>query len=276
MFKKIAVGTNLFGQNTAQDLALQSLIKCKKRYPDHIDLFNIQFENGKDLTEHPDFKTIHCLKRTSKDVCNGTRELPIVRDMFDGLADLGYDYFCFINSDIMVSQNFFKEIFDNDNEVYIASRLAIEGEIKDLDFSINLNDPNSSPVRNSHYQVSGFDAFTIKTEWWKNNRNLFPEYVYAVVYWDTHYATLLLKNADTFMQNKTPTLFHIIHEDKSSAQCPEFVYNQNTFNLGHHDDFVLWHEYFFNVLVRRGERNNFLYPATNEVELQHQYFKLKR
>lgn len=78
MFKKIAVGTNLFGQNKAQDLALQSLIKCKQRYPDNIDLYNIQFENGKDLTEHPEFKTLRCLKRTSKEVCGGTRELPIV------------------------------------------------------------------------------------------------------------------------------------------------------------------------------------------------------
>ena len=274
MYKKIAVGTNLFGSNKAQDLALQSLIKCKQKYPDNIDLYNIQFENGKDLTEHSEFKTLRCLKRTSKDVCNGTRELPIVRDMFDGLAELEYDYFCYINSDIMVSQNFFKEIFENDHTAYIGSRLAIEGEINDLTFSIKLNDPMSSPVKNSHYQVSGFDTFTIKTDWWKRNRNLFPEYVYAVVYWDTHYATLLLKNADTYMQNKTPTLFHIIHEDRSSAQCPEFTYNQSTFAEKHNQDFIDWHKYFFEVLVRRGEHNNFLYPAVNEVELQRLYFKI--
>ena len=274
MFKKIAVGTNLFGSNKAQDLASESLIKCKAKFPDNIDLFNIQFEDGKDLAEHVNFKTLRCLKRTSKAVCNGNRELPIVRDMFDALADLGYDYFCFVNSDIIVTPKFFTEIFDNDHTAYIGSRLAIEGEINDLNFSIKLNDPTSSPVKNSHYQVSGFDTFIIKTEWWKENRELFPEYVYAVVYWDTHYATLLLKNTDTFMQNKIPTLFHIIHDDRSSAPGEEFTYNQSTFAEKHTKDFNDWHQYFFSVLVKRGEHNNFLYPAINEVALQKIYFKL--
>ena len=208
---KIAVGTNLFGINSAQTLASESLVKCKKKFPDTIDLFNIQFENGKDLVEHPEFKTLRCLKRTSKDVCGGDRELPIIKDMFDSLAELGYDYFCFINSDIIVSEGFFKEILGEEHEVYIASRLAIEGDnVKDLNFSIKINDPTSF-VKNSHYQVSGFDAYTIKSEWWNKNKELFPQYVYAVVYWDTHYATILLQNADTFMQNKRPTIFHVIH-----------------------------------------------------------------
>lgn len=271
---KIAVGTNLFGDNFAQTLALQSLVKCKELFPDTIDLFNIQFEDGKDLTENVNFTTLRSLKRTSQDVCNGKRQLPIVRDMFDSLADLGYDYFCFINSDIIVSKHFFEEILANEKEVYIASRLAIKGDnVKDLNFQIEINQPNSL-VKNSHYQVSGFDAFTIKTEWWKKNRTLFPEYVYAVVYWDTHYATLLMKNADTYMQNKHPTIFHIIHEDRSSAQCEEFVFNQSTFYTKYRNDFNLWHAYFFNVLVKRGVENNFVYPLFNELELEKQYFKL--
>ena len=99
-------------------------------------------------------------------------------------------------------------------------------------------------------------------------------YIYAVVYWDTHYATLLLKNANTYMQNKTPSIFHIIHEDASSQQCAEFAYNQGTFYNNYREDFDRWHRYFFEVLVKRGVENNFLYPFKNEVELEQKYFKI--
>ena len=138
---KIAVGTNLFGSCPRQDLGIQSLLKCKKILGDQIDLFNIQFANGKDLTEHSEIKTLKTLTKTSKEVCNGDRELPIVREIFDKLADLGYDYFCFVNSDIIVTPSFFKEILSEEHEAYIASRLAIEGDIKDLNFSISINAP---------------------------------------------------------------------------------------------------------------------------------------
>lgn len=270
---KIAVGTNLFGKCPRQGLGIKSLLKCKESLADQIDLFNVQFADEKDLTEHQGFQTLKCLKSTSKDVCNGERELPIVREIFDVLANLGYDYFCFVNSDIIVTPKFFKEIFNNDHEAYIASRLAIEGDnIKDLNFSIAVNDSNSEVI-NSHYQVSGFDAFTIKSSWWKQNRLLFPEYIYAVVYWDTHFATLLLKHADTYMQNKTPTIFHVIHEDKSSAQCIEFHFNQDTFAKNYTADFNLWHRFLFEVLLKRGVNYNYVYPVLDELKLQQLYFK---
>jgi hypothetical protein len=274
MSKKIAVGINIFKESFRQSLCIESLIKCKQSLPDTIDLYNLQFFDGRDLTEHKDFKTLKCLKKTSTELCNGTRGLPITKEMFDCLAELGYEYFCFINSDIIVSLNFFKEILDNPgHDAYIASRLAIEGNnIKDLNFEIKLNDPTSH-IKNSHYQVSGFDCYTINSKWWKTNRHLFPEYVYAVIYWDTHYATLLLKNGNTYMQNKKPTIFHIIHGDDSSAQCPELLHNQNTFYHNHREDFDRWHRYFFGVLVKRGEDKNFLYPFANEVELEKIYFK---
>lgn len=272
---KIAVGTNLFGNCKRQDFGIQSLLKCKSVLGDSIDLFNVQFADSKDLREQEGFTTLKSLKLTSNNVCGGTRGLPIVHEIFDVLADQGYDYFCFVNSDIILTPLFFKEIFNNPNrEAYIGSRLAIEGDnVKDLSFEIKLNDPTSI-VKNSHYQVSGFDTFVISSKWWKQNRDKFPLYVYAVVYWDTHYATLLLKNANTYMQNKTPTLFHIIHEDASSQQCAEFAYNQGTFYNNYREDFERWHRYFFGVLVKRGVENNFLYPLENEIELEQKYFKL--
>jgi len=268
---KIAVGTNLFGSCSRQTLGSDSLLKCKQLFNDKIDLFNLQFENGRDLSEKEGFKTLRVLKRTSKELFGGDKYLPIVRDMFDEMANLGYDYFCFVNSDIIVSPKFFEEIFNEEHEAYIGSRLAIEGDIKDLNFSLTINS-NEGPVRNSHYQVSGFDTFTINSNWWKANRELFPEYVYAVVYWDTHYATILLKNADTMMQNKKPTLFHVIHEDKSSAKIKEFYYNEDMFSKDYPEDFARWHRYFYNVLVTR-QGFNYITPHANELELQKYYFK---
>jgi hypothetical protein len=272
--KKIAVGINIFKTSKRQDLCIQSLLKCKKLFPDIIDLYNIQYENSNDITEHTEFKTLKALKQTSNKICGGNRNLPCVKEMFDCLANLNYEYFCFINSDIIISSNFFKEILNNpEYDAYIASRLAIVGDnIKDLNFSIKLNDPTSSVV-NSHFQVSGFDCFTIKSTWWHQNRHKFPEHIYAIIYWDTHYATILLKSGNVYMQNKKPTIFHIIHEDNSSARCPELTHNENIFHKQHHNDFVMWHRYFFEVLVKRGPQTNFLYPHKNELELQEIYFK---
>jgi len=267
---KIAVGTNIFGECCRQSLGIESLLKCKDKFKDKIDLFNLQFENGRDLKEVDGFKTLKCLKRTSKNEINGDKHLPMVKEMFDSLAALGYDYFCFINSDIIVSYKFFDEIFSEEHNAYVGSRLAIEGDITDINLQITINDSNS-PVRNSHYQVSGFDAFTIKTDWWNQNRKLFPDYVYAVVYWDTHYATIFLKNTKTRMQNKFPTLFHIIHEDKSSARIKEFFHNENIFYNLNREDFNRWHNYFFNILVKR-PGINFVTPHFNELELQQMYF----
>ena len=268
---KIAVGTNIFGDCNRQSLGIKSLLKCKSKFSDKIDLFNLQFEDGRDLKEVEGLKTLHCLKHTSKNTIGGDKHLPMVREMFDTLAVLGYDYFCLVNSDIIVSYKFFEEIFEKEHDAYVGSRLAIEGDITDINLNFQLND-ETSPVRNSHYQVSGFDAFTIKTEWWNKNRKIFPNYVYAVVYWDTHYATLLLKNADTKMQNKFPTLFHIIHEDKSSNKIKEFYHNENIFSKEYSSDFQRWHNYFFNVLVKRPGKN-FVTPHSNELELQKIYFK---
>lgn len=272
---KIAVGTNLFGNGKRQDFGIQSLLKCKSKFANEIDLYNIQFANEKDLREQEGLTTLKSLKLTSKDVCNGDRGLPIIHEMFDVLADLNYDYFCFVNSDIILTPHFFKEIFSNPNkDAYIGSRLAIEGDnITDLNLEIKLNDPTSK-VKNSHYQVSGFDTFVISSKWWKANRDKFPKYVYAVVYWDTHYATLLMKNANTFMQNKQPTIFHIIHEDASSQKCTEFLYNEGTFYNNYREDFNQWHKYLFEVLLKRGVNNNYLYPLPNEVELEQKYFKI--
>ena len=96
---KIAVGTNIFGDCNRQSLGIKSLLKCKAKFEDKIDLFNIQFEDGRDLKEAEGFKTLYCLKRTSKNSIGGEKHLPMVREMFDSLAELGYDYFCFLQQD---------------------------------------------------------------------------------------------------------------------------------------------------------------------------------
>jgi len=58
---KIAVGTNLFGNGKRQDFGIQSLLKCKSKFANEIDLYNIQFANGKDLREQEGLATLKSL-----------------------------------------------------------------------------------------------------------------------------------------------------------------------------------------------------------------------
>ena len=65
--KKIAFGVNLFGTARRVDLAIESYVKIKQKYPDNIDLYNIQFaDTSIKGREHSEFKTIRTLKQSSK------------------------------------------------------------------------------------------------------------------------------------------------------------------------------------------------------------------
>lgn len=261
--KKIAFGVNLFGENDRVELAIESFLKIKEKYSS-IDLYNIQFED-KSIKgrEHPAFKTLRAMKKTSKNFIQGEskRTIPVLHELINSLYDLKYEYFCFTNDDIILSDRYFKFIFDTDYDCYPASRLAIH-PIKTL----------KDNITNEHYQVAGFDTFCIRNDWWGVNRSKFPNYILGTPPWDVHYATLCMKYGNSTLCNKwPPPSFHIIHGDDSHKDSPELRYNNGLFWQPHKFDSDMWHNYLFSVLLKR-EGVNYCTPFPNEESLEKQFF----
>lgn len=261
--KKIALGVNLFGKSIRTDLCIESLLRVKSKYPDTVDLYNIQFKDrGKGGLDHSEFKSLHVLEESNRDYVTDTkRTIPMMRELFDKLSDLDYDYFAFTNDDIIVSDRLIKTFLDTDYDSWSVSRLAIE--------------PISSLEENivgDHYQVAGFDANIVRTSWWKKHNKEFPNYVLGHPCWDVHYATLFMRHGNSTLCNKWPPhIFHIKHGDDSHYSSPERDYNYGLYWKPSKFDVDMWHNYLFNVLLKR-PGVNYWQPHDNEIELEKKYF----
>lgn len=263
--KKIAFGVNLFGTSKRSDMAIESFLKIKESFPNNVDLFNVQFvdENIKGRI-HKDVPTLRVLQDTSKNYIKreSKKTLPIMNELFTRLSELsGYDYFIFTNDDIIISNRYIKFILSTDYDCYPASRLAIK-DINTL----------QEPIINEHYQVAGFDTFAIKSSWWKDNKNKFPNYILGHPCWDVHYATLCMRHGNSTLCNKWPApTFHIVHGDDSHADSAERDHNFSLYWKPSKFDVDMWHNYLFSILLRRPEAN-YCTPHDNELELEKKYF----
>ena len=261
--KKIAFGVNLFGKSIRSDLCIESLVKLKEKFPDIIDLYNIQFEDRAIVgREHPAFKTLYVLKESNKThVPASDRTIPLMREIFDRLAELNYEYFAFTNDDIIVSDRLIKFFQETDYDTWPASRLAID-PVSTL----------SDPITGDHYQVAGFDTFIIKTSWWKQHSQKFPNYILGHPCWDVHYATLCLRHGNSrFCNDWPPPTFHIKHDGGTQYSSADLDYNKSLYWQPCKFDVDMWHNYLFNVLlVRPGQ--NYWQPHPNEAELEKLYF----
>lgn len=260
---KLAIGINFFGNHNRHQLCKQSLLKIKSKYPNQIDLFNLQFKDDENIEDLDGFKTIKGLTKDNRTLLNKhlKRRLPLLTDLFNTLSDLNYDYFCFSNNDILFSNRYFNFIFNNNYDCYPTTRVHIQ-PIKTLV-------DNIIPDR---YDVAGFDTFTIKTNWWKNNKSRFPSYILGAPCWDVHYATLCMKfGKSTFCNKWPPHIFHLLHGEEAHDPCPEVTYNNDLFFKIHKQDADLWNKYLFDVLLKRPGYMYFT-PHTNETELEQKYF----
>lgn len=264
---KICIGFNLHHPLNERVLISQkSLLRLKEKF--NIELVNLDFKNSDKVNDSDDFKNLYVLKEHSSFYTNGSsRDLPMIHDMFNCLSDYsdenGIDMFIFVNSDIIISDRFIKHILSTNFDTYCAARLAI-GNIDSLD---------EQPKEISHYQVAGFDAYAVKTKWWKENGHKFPKYIYAISGWDVDYATKMKRYGNCDFCNKWPAMtFHIMHEEISSKDSPELIYNKNLLWNINKEDCDIWHNYLYNVLLKR-KGGNYWHPFDNEVELERIYFK---
>lgn len=253
----IAVGINIFGSFKRQDLCIDSLIRLEKQCKG-ITLYNIQ-QKGLPLIEHDKFTTIFDRGRTAANTVTGCSfNLPMVRDFFDALAAQGKDYFMFLNSDIIVTTKIAREVSYNAGyDAICGSRLAVE----------DISDINTTDINHSHLQIAGFDVYMIRTSWWLENREKFPDYIYAISAWDVDYAARLMVLGRTQFDNTVrPCCYHIMHEEKSHNDTPERAYNMKLFFEDNKPLCDAWHAYLFATLRARVKvDSNYLYGTPSEV-----------
>lgn len=281
---KFSIGIN--GYKKYNDLkkrekfCIDSLCKIKNKIP-NITLYNICFTD--ENIAYNNFITLNTLTQKSNNIIreyyskegreneyvlykeqieNNTKELPIIKEIFDVLANTDCDYFIFLNNDIILSDRIFKEI-TTEYESYTVSRININ-EIENL---------NEIPEL-LEYCVHGFDAFIIKKQTWFDIRNNFENFILGRFYWDTFTATLLNLFCKCKNLNKLPPVcFHVEHPNVSAQDTIENKFCEQLFK-GKDIINYMWFNYVYNVLFKRQSAGQckWYYPLQNEERIEKQYF----
>lgn len=263
--KSIAIGINIFSEYKRQQLCIDSLKRLQNKY-NNVKLYNIQLAGSYNIDIYPEFETIYNTGRLAANTIPGCNmQMPMVRDFFDALAETNNDYFIFLNSDIILTSKIIKYLNDNDVDSVSMSRLAIN----DID---SIDDTN---ITHSHFQIAGFDVWAVKTSWWLENRQYFPDYIYAISAWDVDYsARMMVLGNSKFDIEFPPGCYHIIHPEKSHDDTPERKHNIDLFFQKNKPLCDAWHKYLHTMIDRRGKLcPNYTKTSENENELIQTIFK---
>lgn len=281
---KISIGINGYKDykqlKKREQLCIDSLCKLKNKIP-NINLYNICFTDENIVYDN--FVTLNTLTQKSNNIIreyyskegreneyslykeqieNNTKELPIIKEIFDVLANTDCDYFIFLNNDIILSDRIFKEI-TTEYECYTVSRVNIN-EIKNL---------NEIPEL-LEYCVHGFDAFIIKKQTWFDIRNNFENFILGRFYWDTFTATLLNLFCKCKNLNKLPPVcFHVEHPNVSAQDTIENKFCEQLFK-GKDIINYMWFNYVYNVLFKRQSAGQckWYHPLQDEEKIEKHYF----
>jgi len=253
---KLSIGVNIHKHNIRQDLAIKVLKKLKTKYPDCINLYNITFKDEKNIN---DFIHLPELKTTSNELIPGSvKNKPTTKELFNTLSTTDCDYFLFLNSDILLSEQCLKLLLKKEWESYIFSRTDIE--------PINSLTDRIKPLR---IEVAGFDGWCIKKDIWLDIENLFPNFIYGEPYWDMYYALMIYKHTKCFFGNKNLYLLHPYHQTQWNEESLEAKYNNEFWKKEKFSE--LWHNYVHKCLVTRTPSGRFFDPLINELELEKQF-----
>jgi len=184
----------------AQEIAL-SVMACNAPLDARLCVFVFEEDN----VEVPERFEVHkTLKLNSKDILGNDRTLPYVKEIMDQASDFNEEAFLFVNSDILLSRDFFKHI-RIDIDVHVFYRIEI--------CKTTLLQFNENKFKR-YYPVdwhSGNDGFLFRTVWWKNNRNKFPDdLILGETEWDTCYRTIT--QHETPRHFLTRSLYHFYHD----------------------------------------------------------------
>lgn len=216
-------------RNAAAIASLQSL--------SGVDIVNLQFRDGPH--QSPGLRTLAVLPRDSNTLTGrrGPRK-PVMTDLFDALAaeasarDL--PYFCFTNTDILISQAAIDWIRDGNLDAYIFSRQNFDGK-------------TGAPTT---IEFAGYDVYAIRPGWWNRNRRRFRAYLAGEGVWDEVYTSIVMCHANAAIENRLSLVRHEAHPmiPIPSKEFGRYVQMLAAFDAGY---FSVWCEYYHGVRALR-------------------------
>lgn len=268
---KIALITNTFSDYLRQKIAVDSWIHLKSLYPD-LQLINAQFSEDYNIpTPYPELETRYVLSNTQKKIPNATKNLPLVKELFQCGIHTDAEYFIITNSDVIIMPSLIQTIIENKPVAWACSRLDIEP----IDSFQRILDKNVKPVR---YEIAGFDVYSFQKEWAINNIQLFSDdFVLGKPLWDVAWAGYCKIFGENFPIGNgfPPHCFHIHHGIGSVMQsCPERDWNIGVAKNTPMTTLMI-NAMVFNLtqnLMRRTPAGSFLIPKDNELVIEKVYF----
>lgn len=200
-----------------QNEAIKILIN---NIPDDFVVLSCLFPNETTKINCKNSKVIY-LERNSRNIIGNNRDLPYIKDIFSFCNEINCHIFGYINSDIILSKDFFN-ILKRDKDAYIFYRREI-GETNVERF--NAGDYHRVWGGDKH---EGNDSFFFNKDWWDNNSNLFPDdLILGETEWDTCYRTIIVSETKNYYVGRD--LCHIFHDQKWDCKSPGAINNLNIF-----------------------------------------------
>jgi hypothetical protein len=163
-----------------------------------VEIVNLQFRDGPH--EHPGLRTLAVLPRDSNTLTGrrGPRK-PVMVDLFDALASeasaRSLPYFCFTNTDILISQAAIDWIRGAGLDGCVFSRQNFDGQT---------GEPTS-------IEFAGYDVYAIRPDWWQGNRYRFRPYLAGEGVWDEVYTSIIMCHANAAIENRRSLVRHEAH-----------------------------------------------------------------
>lgn len=159
---------------------------------------NVQFAEGGHAVDG--IHTLGVLTRDSYVVTGKTGpRKPIVSDILDALCaraeQLGTRHFCFMNADILLSQEAVEWIAANEYEAWLFSREDFDG----------------TSGASLGIATAGMDVVALTTGWWRQNHARFRPYIAGEAVWDNVYTSLVMCHAKAALENRRPLVRHEAH-----------------------------------------------------------------
>lgn len=205
-----------------------------------VDIVNVQFRDRPH--EHPGLETLAELPRDSN-VLTGRRgpRKPVMVDLFDALAReasaRARPYFCFTNTDIVISQPAIDWIRDGGKDAYMFSRRNFDGT-------------SGAPTT---IEFAGYDVYAIRPDWWFRHRHRFRPYIAGEGIWDEVYTTIIMCHAGAAIENRLSLVRHEAHPMVTvpSKEFGRYIQMLSAFDAAY---FSIWCRYYVGVRAMREAR----------------------
>lgn len=182
-------------------------------------------------------QTLPALRQSSTTTTqHAGRVKPLVREMFDALADaaadIGSRHFVFFNADCLLTEPAIECVRSGGHQVFAFSR----------------TNHDAAGVELGVY-AKGLDAFGCEVEWWRAHRQRFRPYIVGERSWDNVYGAIAMCHGDAVVLNREALLLHEAHPIVWGSG-PFDLYNRFLTALDFRY-FRMWGEYYHRLLDAR-------------------------